>query len=121
MKTIETPSRDHRTRIQLFAVACLLAVVMGCADPFETADDAQWYSAQVLRVLKPLELDDSVNRSCLDGLAEMPEQVAVVTVRIHRARHLAAFAVPALAKVQVKDRVTVNFRLCQLRPAPAAS
>lgn len=121
MKPIEPRTPHHRTGMQLFAAACFLAIVAGCADPLETSDDAQWYSARVVRVLNPSELDDSVNRRCLDSLAEMPEQVAVVTVRIHRAPHVAAFAVPTLTKVQAKDRVTVNFKVCQLRPARAGS
>ncbi len=99
------------------AVALLIPVVGGCADPFDSADDAQWHAARVVRILKPSELDDSMNRQCVERLEPMPAQVAVVTVRVHRARHFAAFAVPALASVQVKDAVQVNFRLCQLRPA----
>ncbi len=121
MKTLETCSPAHGGGMRLFVVCCLLAIVTGCADPFDTSDDAQWYSARVVRVLNPSELDDSVNRRCLDGLTQVPEQIAVVTVRIHRAPHVAAFAVPAPTKVQERDRVAVNFTLCQLRPMRAGS
>ncbi len=117
MNRIKARSLSHLTGMRLFALGSLLAIVAGCADPFNAADDAQWYSARVVRVSTPSELDDSINRRCVEGLAPMPEQVAVVTVQMHRAPHLAAFAIPSLATVQEKDRVAVNFRLCRLRPS----
>ena len=116
MNTIKTVRPIHVPGMWPIAVGGLLALVAGCADPFHTADDEQWHSARVIRVINPLELDDSVNTRCLDGLARKPEQVAVVKVRIHRAPSIAAFALPAQGKVQENDRVLVNFRFCQLRP-----
>ncbi len=98
------------------AVSLLAGVVAGCANPFDVSDDTQWHGARVLSVLKRADLDDSMNRRCVDGLDPKPEQVALVSVRIHRAPHVAAFAVPTSLGLKEKDRVSVNFRLCQLRP-----
>jgi len=118
MNSIGTQSPDCSLGIRLSTCGCLLALIAGCADhPFNAPDDAQWYPARVLQVAHPSELDDSINRRCLEGLARTTEQVAVVTVRIHRAPHVAAFAVPPMLNLQDKDRVAVNFRLCQLRPS----
>jgi hypothetical protein len=99
----------------------LLAMFSGCANPFDLSDDAQWYSARVVRVQNPSDLDRTVNRRCVEGLDPMPEQVAVVAVRMHRAPHLAAFAIPAQVEVKDDEPVSVNFRLCQLRLRPVAS
>jgi hypothetical protein len=40
---------------------------------------------------------------------------------MHRAPHLAAFAIPAQVEVKDEEPVSVNFRLCQLRLRPVAS
>ncbi len=101
------------------ASIALLALTTGCADPFDLADDVQWHPAQVVRVLAPSELDDSTNRRCVEKIDPTTVQVAVVWIRVHRARHSMAFAVPAEMTLRETDNVQVNPRLCRLRSAPA--
>lgn len=117
MKRIDAEAVRQRLGNKVVASA-LLAAMTGCA-AFDVADDSQWYAARVETILTSSDVDASVNRRCVDSLDPVPERVAIVTVRVHRALHYAAFAIPASAGVQVRDDVAVNFRLCQLRSGHA--
>ena len=93
----------------------MLIALAGC-NAFDVPNDSQWYSARVSSMASPTDVDESVNRRCIESLNPTPERVAVVTVRLHRALHFAAFAIPTAMAIHLRDNVAVNFRLCQLRP-----
>ena len=108
-------------RIGLLPWICLLggALVLasGCASPLdEVFNQNHWRTEEVAEVVSAADLDDSVNRRCLETAALANTQpVAVMKIRIHRAPHRIAVVIPASVTVKNKDKVRVNFDTCELR------
>ncbi len=106
----------------IFSLGCTLGLASGCANPLDIFDQDQWRTEEVAQVLPMSGLDDSVNQRCLEKAALANTQlVAVIRVRVHRAPHRIAIAIPSSATVREKDRVQVNFDTCQLRLSPQAA
>lgn len=101
--------------------ASMLVLVGGCANPLDMFDDDQWRTERVVQVLTATDLSDLPNRRCL-GERSLPQsaQVAVLKIRVHRAPHLIALAIPPSLPVREGDNVSVNFKTCQLRLVPGS-
>lgn len=94
-----------------------LVLAFGCASPIDIFNQDEWRTEEVAQVVPLAELDDSVNRRCLEKTALATTQlVAVIKLRVRHAPHRIALAVPSSTTVRAKDRVRVNFDTCQLRP-----
>ena len=108
-------------RIGLLPWSCLLgsALVLasGCASPLdEILSQDHWRTEEVAEVVSVSDLDDSVNRRCLEtAVLTSTQPVAVMKIRIHRAPHRIAVAIPPSAAVKKKDKVRVNFDTCELQ------
>jgi len=104
----------------ILMLASTLVLACGCASPLAIFDQDQWRIEEVVQVLPMSGLDDSVNQRCLQKEAPSNTQmVAVVAIRVHRAPHQIALAIPSSVTVKEKDRVRVNFDTCELRLAHA--
>lgn len=101
--------------LRIGGFASVVAALTACSE-FDVPHDTQWYAARVTTVVSSTALDSSVSQNCLNA-DSASERVAVVAVRIHRALHYVAFAIPVSSQVHAQDEVAVNFRLCKLRTA----
>ena len=93
-----------------------LVLACGCTSPLDIFDRDQWRIEEVVQVLPMSSLDDSVNQRCLENpVLSNAQLVAVLRIRVHRAPHRIAIAIPSSLNVREKDKVAVNFDACQLR------
>ena len=100
----------------VFLLGITSALACGCASPMDIFNQDQWRTEEVSEVLPISGLDDSVNRRCLENAALPNAQlVAVIKIRVHRAPHRIALAIPSSVTLREKDKVAVNFDTCQLR------
>ena len=99
-----------------------LVLASGCASPFdEVFNQDRWRTEEVADVLPMSDLEDSVNRQCLEkATLANTKLVALIKIRVNRAPHQIAMVIPSSSTFKKKDKVRVDFDTCEMQLIHAA-